>query len=74
MATWHPVDRETSCLAGLFPSELAATLHSPQPSPGQASIFSQVQEKNKFHRTAFQSTYQDKRALWPGFLFGKIVC
>ena len=71
LATW-PRDRETSCLSGFSPSELAATLHSP--GPRQASIFTQAQEKDKFHRKAFQSTYQDERALWPGFLFGKIVC
>lgn len=74
LATWHPGDRETRCLSGFFPSELAATLHRLSPGPSQASIFTQAQGKNKFHRKAFQSTYQDERALWPGFLFGKIVC
>ena len=74
LAMWHAGDRETNCLSGFFPSELAATLCSFSPGPRQASIFTQAQEKNKFHRKAFQSTYQDERALWPGFLFGKIVC
>lgn len=31
LAAWHPVDRETSCSAEAFTSELAAALHSPVP-------------------------------------------
>ena len=74
LAPWHPKDRETNCWAGFSPSELPATLHGPGPSLRQTCISTQAQAKNKFLRKAIQSPHQDEHALWPGFLFGKIVC
>lgn len=56
LATWHLVDRKTSGLGGFLTSELSTKCHSPRHR--RAPIFTQAQEHKKFHRKAFQSTYQ----------------